>query len=58
MPEAGAETLMYLVASPDVAGISGEFFHDRRPGSLTPEARDDAVAQRLWRESERIAGLA
>jgi NAD(P)-dependent dehydrogenase (short-subunit alcohol dehydrogenase family) len=57
-PEAGAETLMYLVASPDVAGISGEFFYNSRPGLLTPEARDDAVAQRLWRESERIAGLA
>jgi NAD(P)-dependent dehydrogenase (short-subunit alcohol dehydrogenase family) len=57
-PESGADTLMYLATSPDAASISGEFFHDSRPSSLTPEARDDAVAQRLWRESERIAGLA
>jgi hypothetical protein len=33
-------------------------FINSRPGSLTAEARDDAVAQRLWRESERIDGLA
>jgi NAD(P)-dependent dehydrogenase (short-subunit alcohol dehydrogenase family) len=55
--EAGAETLVYLAASPDAANISGEFFYNCRPGSQTAEARDDAVAQRLWRESERIAGM-
>jgi NAD(P)-dependent dehydrogenase (short-subunit alcohol dehydrogenase family) len=54
--ESGAATLVYLAASPDVADVSGEFFHNCRPGTQTAEARDDAIAQRLWRESERIAG--
>jgi NAD(P)-dependent dehydrogenase (short-subunit alcohol dehydrogenase family) len=56
-PEAGAETLVYLAASPDVANVSGQFFADCRPGTLSTQAQDDALAQRLWRESERIAGL-
>ncbi len=57
-PETGAETLVYLASSPEVASISGEFFHACRPGRLTAEAQDDAVAQRLWRESDRLAGQA
>jgi NAD(P)-dependent dehydrogenase (short-subunit alcohol dehydrogenase family) len=54
--EVGADTLVYLATAPEVANISGEFFYKRRRGKLTPEAQDDAVAQRLWQESERIAG--
>jgi NAD(P)-dependent dehydrogenase (short-subunit alcohol dehydrogenase family) len=55
-PEKGAETLVYLATSPDVANVSGQFFQNCRPGTLSAEAQDDAVATRLWRESERIAG--
>ncbi len=54
--EVGADTLVYLATSPEVANISGEFFYKRQHGKLTAEAQDDAVAQRLWQESERIAG--
>jgi NAD(P)-dependent dehydrogenase (short-subunit alcohol dehydrogenase family) len=54
-PEKGAGTLVYLATSPEVANISGQFFQNCRPGTLSAEAQDDAVAQRLWRESERIA---
>jgi len=53
-PEKGAETLVYLATSPEVATVSGQFFQNCRPGTLGAEAQDDAVAQRLWRESERI----
>jgi NAD(P)-dependent dehydrogenase (short-subunit alcohol dehydrogenase family) len=56
-PEAGAETLIYLASSPAVATTSGVFFYDCRPGTLTAEAQDDAVARRLWEESERLAAL-
>ena len=54
-PEQGAETLVYLASSPDVATVSGEFFSKCRPGHVTAEGRDDGVARRLWRESEGIA---
>jgi NAD(P)-dependent dehydrogenase (short-subunit alcohol dehydrogenase family) len=54
-PEKGARTLVYLAGSPAVEGVSGEFFYRCRPGYLTEEARDNALAERLWRESERFA---
>jgi NAD(P)-dependent dehydrogenase (short-subunit alcohol dehydrogenase family) len=56
-PEKGAETIVYLASSPDVANVSGEYFHQCRPATPTMESRDDAAAQRLWMESSRIAGI-
>jgi len=56
--EVGAQTLVYLATSPEVATESGQFFDDCRPGKLTAEAQDDTVARRLWSESERIAASA
>jgi NAD(P)-dependent dehydrogenase (short-subunit alcohol dehydrogenase family) len=54
-PEQGAETLVYLASSPDVAALSGEYFYMCRRETLTAEARDDLIARRLWAESERLA---
>lgn len=54
-PELGADALVYLAASPDVANVSGEFFYRGRSGKLTAEARDDGNARLLWEESERIS---
>jgi len=53
--EKGAETLVYLASSPEVATVSGEFFQNCRPGKQTADARNDDFAKRLWAESERIA---
>jgi NAD(P)-dependent dehydrogenase (short-subunit alcohol dehydrogenase family) len=55
-PEQGAETLIYLATSPDVATVSGQFFYKCRRGTLTADAQDDTLAGKLWAESERIAG--
>src|ERR1700688_1495914 len=30
-PQKGAETIVYLASSPDVAGVTGEYFHQCRP---------------------------
>lgn len=56
-PEKGAETIVYLASSDEVANVSGEYFYKCRPAKPTKEAQDDAAARRLWRESERLAGL-
>jgi NAD(P)-dependent dehydrogenase (short-subunit alcohol dehydrogenase family) len=56
-PEKGAQTIVYLASSPDVANISGEYFYQRRPAVPTQGGRDDAAAARLWTESEKIAGI-
>ena len=42
----GADTAVWLTASPDVAGISGRFFYDR--GERPCEFRDRVVEERLW----------
>jgi NAD(P)-dependent dehydrogenase (short-subunit alcohol dehydrogenase family) len=56
-PQKGAETIVYLASSPDVASVSGEYFYKCRPAMPTTEARDDAAAKRLWIESAKLAGI-
>jgi NAD(P)-dependent dehydrogenase (short-subunit alcohol dehydrogenase family) len=56
-PEKGAETIVYLASSPDVAAISGEYFYKCRRAAPTAGGRDDAAAQRLWNESAKLAGI-
>ena len=54
----GAETIVYLASSPEVAAVTGEYFCDCRPTNPSADARSDDDARRLWRESEQLAGLA
>ena len=56
-PEQGAETLVYLASSPEVAGVTGEYFHKCRAIVPSKEAQNDANAQRLWAETAKITGL-
>ena len=55
VPE-GAETQVYLAASPDVADASGEHFVDLRPRVPSDEALDDEKARRLWELSRELTG--
>jgi NAD(P)-dependent dehydrogenase (short-subunit alcohol dehydrogenase family) len=55
-PQEGARTIIYLASSPEVAGVTGEYFHECRITTPTAEARNDADAKRLWEMSEQIAG--
>jgi hypothetical protein len=48
---------VYLATSPAVAGKTGGYFDQCAPATPSPEAQDDAAAQRLWRESARLARL-
>jgi NAD(P)-dependent dehydrogenase (short-subunit alcohol dehydrogenase family) len=57
-PERGANTIVHLASSPDVATTSGGYFFESRPAQPSAAAQDDIAAKRLWDESERIAGLA
>ena len=56
-PEKGADTIVYLASSPDVAHVSGGYFYKCRPVTPSKEAQDDAGAKRLWLESARLGGL-
>ena len=50
-PARGARTSIHLAASPDVAGITGTYFADRRPKRSSQLSRDAVVAARLWQIS-------
>jgi NAD(P)-dependent dehydrogenase (short-subunit alcohol dehydrogenase family) len=55
--ERGAQTIVHLASSPDVAANTGAYFISSRQAEPSPAARDDLAARRLWEESERIAGF-
>jgi retinol dehydrogenase-14 len=56
-PESGARTLVYLASSPDVEGITGQFFFRQRARRTKPVTMDREVAARLWRISAELVGL-
>ncbi|HTQ14102.1 MAG TPA: SDR family oxidoreductase [Rhizomicrobium sp.] len=56
-PEQGAQTIIYLAASPEVEGRSGGYYYKCRQATPTKEAQNDADARRLWDVSAGIAGL-
>jgi NAD(P)-dependent dehydrogenase (short-subunit alcohol dehydrogenase family) len=52
-PEKGAETLVWLVDSPDVSDQSGGYYVDRRRQNPSAAAQDAEAARRLWEVSEQ-----
>ena len=54
-PEQGADTIIYLASSPEVANTSGGYFVKRKMTDPSAAARADAAAKRLWAESEALA---
>ena len=57
-PERGADTIVYLASSPDVAGQTGGYYVKRQRREPSAAARDDTAARELWELSERMTGLA
>ena len=55
--EHGAQTSIYLAASPDVAGVSGEYFAQQHVAQSSKASHDRAAQRRLWEISAQIAGL-
>lgn len=50
----GARTSIYLASDPSVGSTTGGYWVHRRPGHMSRRARNDAEADRLWDESERL----
>jgi hypothetical protein len=55
--EQGADTLVWLVSSPEVDGVSGEYFSDRKEIEAKSVTYDRAARRRLWKISEELTGL-
>ena len=53
----GARTSVYLASSPEVEGVSGEYFIRSRKAKPSREARDEALAERLWQVSAELTGV-
>ena len=55
-PENGADTIIYLASSPEVANTTGAYFVKRKITEPSSAAQDEAAAKRLWEASEALAG--
>ncbi len=57
-PEKGAATAAWLAASPDAEGITGKYFVRNKAVSSSKRSYDKDARAKLWRLSEKMAGLA
>ena len=55
---AGAQTTIYLAASPEAATITGKYYHTGKEGRPAEIAYNEAVAQQLWQVSKQLTELA
>jgi NAD(P)-dependent dehydrogenase (short-subunit alcohol dehydrogenase family) len=55
--EDGARTSIYLASAPEVEGVSGRYFVQRRASGSSRRSYDMDVAKRLWEASEKLTGL-
>ena len=55
--EKGAETLIYLSTSPEVEGVSGKYFVNKREVRSSPQSYDTTMARARWHVSEAMLGL-
>jgi retinol dehydrogenase-14 len=56
-PEQGADTVIWLASSPDVEGVTGKYFANRREERTSSESYDEDKQRRLWAVSEELTGL-
>jgi NAD(P)-dependent dehydrogenase (short-subunit alcohol dehydrogenase family) len=57
-PQKGAQTLVYLAASPEVQGASGGYYFDCKLTQPSPAAQDEQAAEQLWQVSKQLVGIA
>jgi len=53
-PERGAETIVYLATSPEVASVTGKYFVKCREKRSSKSSYDVKLRKRLWEETERL----
>ncbi|XP_066280167.1 retinol dehydrogenase 12-like [Branchiostoma lanceolatum] len=53
----GAQTSIHCAVSEGLETSSGQYFTDCAPTEPIPEAKDEAVAKKLWELSEKMVGL-
>ena len=53
-PEKGAETIVFLASSNEVANTSGLYFQKCRPATPSKEAQDERAAEQLWEATAKL----
>jgi len=53
-PEKGAETVIWLASSPEVEGVSGKYFMDKKEKKSNSFSYNKDAQKKLWEESERM----
>ena len=53
-PERGADTVVYLAAAAEIAGVTGKYFEKRKAVPSSPASYDTDLARRLWEASEAL----
>lgn len=56
-PLEGAQTSIYLATSPEVEGVTGRYFTNKKPVRSSPYSYDQEAAKRLWEVSLQLTGL-
>jgi NAD(P)-dependent dehydrogenase (short-subunit alcohol dehydrogenase family) len=56
-PTQGAQTSIYLAASPEVEGVTGKYFVKRKEARSASASYDGAAARRLWEVSEQLTAV-
>ena len=55
-PAEGAQTSIYLAASPEVEGVTGKYFVNSKPEKSSPLSYDEELAKKLWQVSLELTG--
>lgn len=53
----GAETIIWLAESPELKGVNGKYYYDKKAIKSIPTSYDPAVQKRLWDLSEEMIKL-
>ena len=56
-PEQGAQTIIYLASSPEVEGVTGQYYTKKKPIKSHTQTYDPAVQTRLWQVSEQLTKI-
>ena len=55
--EEGAQTSIYLATSPEVEGVTGQYFVKQQVAQSSKASHDKSSASRLWQASSELTGL-
>jgi len=56
-PEDGAKTSIYLASSPEVSGVTGQYWNNSQVASSSAASHDCPAQRRLWEISAEMTGL-